>query len=174
MCTNSNTCPQKLLVSCPWLEVGLKKLSNKWMSGKKLCVVWGKDEEPTERNRKSGITESWLFFCLSFLFYVTGRVDRFGVCVPSRLYNKVLCVLCVLTLMHYTVCYFTDIFYAVVRHISMLSIDNKDSGFWMDSGLCWCSSVASCLRCSLSPILSLTGSYQHLSMGLLAQLNARQ
>ena len=74
-------------------------------------------------------------FCLS-LFYVTGRVDCFGVCVPSRLYNKVLCVLCVLTLMHYTVCYFTGIFYTVVRHISMLFIDNKDSGFWMESGLC--------------------------------------
>ena len=31
--------------------------------------------------------------------------------------------------MYYTVCYFTGIFYAVVRHISMLFIDNKDSVF---------------------------------------------
>ena len=29
--------------------------------------------------------------------------------------------------MHYTVCYFTGIFYAVVKQISMLFIDNKDS-----------------------------------------------
>ena len=31
--------------------------------------------------------------------------------------------------MYYTVCYFTGIFYAVVRHISMSLIDNKDSVF---------------------------------------------
>ena len=31
--------------------------------------------------------------------------------------------------MYYTVCYFTGIIYAVVRHISMLFIDNKDSVF---------------------------------------------
>ena len=31
--------------------------------------------------------------------------------------------------MYYTVCYFTGIFYAVVRQISMLFIDNKDSVF---------------------------------------------
>ena len=30
---------------------------------------------------------------------------------------------------YYTVCYFTCIFYAVVRQISMLFIDNKDSVF---------------------------------------------
>ena len=154
-----------------WLEEIIKQMN---VREKVMCCLrkrWGTNRE---EQKKWHYWELIMFFCLSFLFYVTGRVDRFGVCVPSRLYNKVLCVLCVLTLMHYTVCYFTDIFYAVVRHISMLSIDNKDSGFWMDSGLCWCSSVASCLRCSLSPILSLTGSYQHLSMGLLAQLNARQ
>ena len=41
-----------------------------------------------------------------------------------------LCVLCVLMFMHYyTVCYFTCTFYAVVRQISMLFIDNKDSVF---------------------------------------------
>ena len=34
---------------------------------------------------------------------------------------------CVLIFMHYTVCYFTGIFYAVVKQISMLFIDNKDS-----------------------------------------------
>ena len=31
--------------------------------------------------------------------------------------------------MYYTACYFTGIFYAVVRQISMLFIDNKDSVF---------------------------------------------
>ena len=31
--------------------------------------------------------------------------------------------------MYYTVCYCTGIFYAVVRQISMLVIDNKDSVF---------------------------------------------
>ena len=31
--------------------------------------------------------------------------------------------------MYYTVCYFTGIFYAVVRQISMLFIDNRDSVF---------------------------------------------
>ena len=35
--------------------------------------------------------------------------------MPSRLKDKVLCVLCVLTFMYYTVYYFTGIFYAVVR-----------------------------------------------------------
>ena len=35
--------------------------------------------------------------------------------------------LCVLLFMYYTVSYFTGIFYAVVRHITMLFIDNKDS-----------------------------------------------
>ena len=30
---------------------------------------------------------------------------------------------------YYTVCYFTCIFYAIVRQISMLFIDNKDSVF---------------------------------------------
>ena len=33
--------------------------------------------------------------------------------------------------MYYTVCYFTCIFYAIVRQISMLFIDNKDSVFWI-------------------------------------------
>ena len=31
--------------------------------------------------------------------------------------------------MYYTVCYFTGIFYAVVRQIYILFIDNKDSVF---------------------------------------------
>ena len=34
-----------------------------------------------------------------------------------------------LCIMHYTVCYITGIFYAVVRQISMLFIDNKISVF---------------------------------------------
>ena len=38
------------------------------------------------------------------LMSVTGRVDCFGcVCVPSRLKDKVLCVLCVLMFMYFTV-----------------------------------------------------------------------
>ena len=32
--------------------------------------------------------------------------------------------------MYYTVCYFTGLFYAVVRQISMLFVDNKDSVCW--------------------------------------------
>ena len=36
-------------------------------------------------------------------------------------------VLCVLMFMYYTVSYFIGIFHAVVRQISMLLIDNKDS-----------------------------------------------
>ena len=32
--------------------------------------------------------------------------------------------------MYYTVCYFTGIFYAVLKQISMLFIDNKDFVFW--------------------------------------------
>ena len=63
------------------------------------------------------------------LMCVTGRVDCFRVCVPSRLEDKVLCVLCVLMFIYYTVCYFTGIFYAVIRQISMLFIDNKDFVF---------------------------------------------
>jgi len=52
--------------------------------------------------------------------------------VPSRLKDKVLCVLCVLMFMYYyTVCNFTCVFYAVVRQISILFIDNKDSVFCM-------------------------------------------
>ena len=37
--------------------------------------------------------------------------------------------MCVLMFMSYMVRYFTGIFYAVVRQISMLLIDNKDSVF---------------------------------------------
>ena len=44
--------------------------------------------------------------------------------------GKTLCVLCVLMFMYYyTVGYFTCIFCAVVRQISVLFIDNKDSVF---------------------------------------------
>ena len=174
MCTNSNTCPQKTTGVLSVIRSRLEEMIKQMNVGEKvMCCLRKRWGTKREEQKKWHYRELIMFFCSS-LFYVTGRVDRFGVRAPSRLYNKVLCVLCVLMLMHYTVCYFTGIFYAVVRHISMLFTDNKDSGFWMDSGFCWCSSVASCLRCSLSPILSLTGSYQHLSMGLLAQLSARQ
>ena len=66
------------------------------------------------------------------LIRVTGRVDCFGcVCALQTLaQDKVLCVLCVHMFMYYyTVCYFTCIFYAVVRQISILFIDNTDSVF---------------------------------------------
>ena len=61
---------------------------------------------------------------------VIGGVDCFGcVRVPSRLKDKVLCVLqCVL--MHYTGCYFTGTFHAVIRQISMLFIDSRASDSW--------------------------------------------
>ena len=39
------------------------------------------------------------------------------------------CVLCVLMFKYNTSCYFTGILYAVVRQISVLFIDNKDSVF---------------------------------------------
>ena len=53
---------------------------------------------------------------------VIGRVDCFG-CVCA-----LLCVLCLLMFVYYyTVCYLTCIFHIVVRQISMLFIDNKDS-----------------------------------------------
>ena len=64
---------------------------------------------------------------------VTGRVDCFGgmcvcVCPPdSKIKYSVFCVYscsCIIIL-----CYFTCIFYAVVRQISVLFIDNKDSVF---------------------------------------------
>ena len=37
--------------------------------------------------------------------------------------------ICVLMFMHYTVFYFTGIFYGVVRQMSALFVDNKDSVF---------------------------------------------
>ena len=64
---------------------------------------------------------------------VTGRFDCFGcVCVyppDSKIKYSVFYNICVLMSMYYLVCYFTGIFYAVVRQISMLFIDNKDSVF---------------------------------------------
>ena len=47
----------------------------------------------------------------------------------SKIKCSVFYSICVLMFMYYTVCYFTGIFHAVVRHISMLFIDNKDSVF---------------------------------------------
>ena len=52
------------------------------------------------------------------------------VCACCRLKDKVISVfynICVLVFMYYTVRYFTGLFYAVVRQISMLFIENKDS-----------------------------------------------
>ena len=48
-----------------------------------------------------------------------------------RLKDKVSSFLCVLMFMCYTVGYFTGVFYAVARHISMYMLfkDNKDSVF---------------------------------------------
>ena len=52
------------------------------------------------------------------------------VCVPSRLKYKILCVLqYIWTYVHVIYCHFTGIFYAVIRQISVLFIDNKDSVF---------------------------------------------
>ena len=41
-----------------------------------------------------------------------------------------------LCIMYYTVCYLTGIFYAVVRQISMLFIDNKISVFFIRCSQC--------------------------------------
>ena len=57
---------------------------------------------------------------------VTGRVDCFGLCAPARLKDKVLCVL---QYIYLYLCYFTGIFYAAVRQISMLFIENKHPVF---------------------------------------------
>ena len=56
------------------------------------------------------------------LTFAAGRVDCFGcVCVPSRLKDKVLCVLQYLcTYVYVLQCYFTAIFYAVVRQIYLI------------------------------------------------------
>ena len=54
------------------------------------------------------------------------------VCVcltDSKINSSVFYKICVLMFMYYTLCYFTGLFYAVVRQISMLSIDNNDSVF---------------------------------------------
>ena len=52
------------------------------------------------------------------------------VCPPDSKYSVFYSILCILMFMCYTVCYFTDIFHAVVRQISMLFTDNKDSVFY--------------------------------------------
>ena len=55
------------------------------------------------------------------LMRVTGRVDRFGcVCALQTLSYSFMCPCIILR-------YFTGIFYAVVRQVSMLFIDSKDS-----------------------------------------------
>ena len=65
------------------------------------------------------------------LTHVTGRVDCFGcVCAHQIQRQSALCFICVLIFMYYTMCYFTGLFYAVVRQISMLFVDNKDSVCW--------------------------------------------
>ena len=49
-------------------------------------------------------------------------------CLPdSKIKYTVFYNICVLMFMYYTVCCFTGLFYAIVRHISMLFIDNEDS-----------------------------------------------
>ena len=67
------------------------------------------------------------------LMRVTGSVDCFRyacVCPPDlKIKYSVFYSICVLMFMYYNVCYFTGLFYAVVRQISMLFIDNKDSVF---------------------------------------------
>ena len=72
-----------------------------------------------------------LDLCVHVLMRVTGRVDCFGymcVCRPdSKIKYSVFYVyLCSCIIL---VCYFTGIFHVVVRQISMLFIDNKDSVF---------------------------------------------
>ena len=68
---------------------------------------------------------------------VTGKVDRFGCVCALQIKYYVLCVLIIL-------CYFTCIFYAVVRHISTLFIDNTYSVY--QSVPCVCVCVCVCMR----------------------------
>ena len=58
------------------------------------------------------------------------------VCVCVRVCVHILRVL--MFMYYYTVCYFTCIFYAVVRQISMLFIDNKVSVFCVRMCVCVC------------------------------------
>ena len=74
---------------------------------------------------------------------VTGRVDCFG-CVCALQTLKIKYSVFYVYLLH-TVCYFICIFHAVIRQISMLFIDNKDSLFcilcrsWQsNTNLFWC------------------------------------
>ena len=65
---------------------------------------------------------------------VTGRVDCFGcvcvcVCTPDSKIKYSVFYVYLFMFMYYTVCYFTGIFKAVVRQISILFTDNKDSLF---------------------------------------------
>ena len=62
---------------------------------------------------------------------VTGKVDRFGCVCALQIKYYVLCVLIIL-------CYFTCIFYAVVRHISTLFIDNTYSVYQSVQCVCVC------------------------------------
>jgi len=71
-----------------------------------------------------GLLDLWVHV----LMRVTGRVDCFGcVCALQTLRSSTLCFMC--TYVHVLCCYFTGIFYALVRQISMLFTDNKDSVF---------------------------------------------
>ena len=65
------------------------------------------------------------------LMRVTGRIDCFRyVCALQTKIKYSFFFLCVLMFMYYyTACYFTCIFYAVARQISVLFIDSKDSAF---------------------------------------------
>ena len=60
-------------------------------------------------SHRDHITDYWGRLCLTF--------D--SQCYVHRDHNT--------QIMYYTVCYFTGIFYAVLRQISVLFIDNKDS-----------------------------------------------
>ena len=65
--------------------------------------------------------------CMCWCGWLVG-LTVLGVCVPCRL-KDVFYNTCVLMFMYYTVCYFPCIFYAVIRQISMLFINNKDCVF---------------------------------------------
>ena len=66
------------------------------------------------------------------------------VCPPdSKIKYSVFYNIYVLMFMYYTVCYFTGIFYAVVRQIYMLFIDNEDSVLFILHNHTWV--VRACL-----------------------------
>ena len=56
--------------------------------------------------------------------------------VQTQIKFSVFHSICILMFMYLIVCYFTGLFYAVIRQISMLFIDNSDSVFCISTRSC--------------------------------------